>query len=186
MKKLFLCTLCLLMLVSLAGCKRDKNNDVPAPPSGGTVSDSGSGTVNGGAGSQTPQPQAPDPGTETPGQMVGDALEGAKRTVRELWDDMKVTAADLTDLPAADADGLLAEWGIDKTLVEEHLVKQFAGPEGGRVLLLRAKPGHAAEVAAALRAKGVSAQVWEKGDYVLVTDTDRAKAIADSFSALNF
>ena len=188
MKKLFLCTLCLLTLVNLTGCRRDKNNDVPAPNPNGTVSDSGNGTVNGGSGTtQTPDPapQTPD-GTQTPGQTAQDVLDGAKRTVQEIWDDMKVTAADLTDLPMTDAEGVLTEWGIDKTLVEEHLVKRFTDPEGGRVMLIRVKPGHASEVAAALKSKGVSAQVWEKGDYVLVADSERAKAIADSFNALNF
>ena len=187
MKKLFLCTLCLLTLVNLTGCRRNKNNDVPAPDANnsGSVSNSGTGDVSG-SGSQTTPPQTADPAPQTPGQTAQDVLDGAKRTVQQIWDDMKVAAADLTDLPLTDAEGVLTEWGIDKTLVEEHLVKQFAGPEGGRVMLIRAKPGHAAEVAAALRAKGVEAQVWEKGDYVLVADSDRAKAIADSFNALNF
>lgn len=187
MKKLFLCTLCLLMLVSLTGCRRKTNQDVPAPnqnQSGGTVDNGTDGNLNGGT---DQNPNGTGNGMlENMGDSAQNAVDGAKKAVKELWDDMKITAANLTDLEMTDADALLGEWGLDKTLLEDYTVKRYSDGEGGRLILARVKAGHAAEIAAALQAKGVSAQVWENGDYVLIADTDRAQDIVTRFQAITF
>ena len=193
MKKLFLCTLCLLMLVSLTGCRRKTNQDVPAPDqnqSGGNVNNGTDGNLNGGTGNSQNSGTTNDfttPDTpSTPGQAAQDVVDGTKKAVRELWDDMKITAANLTDLEMTDADALLEEWGLDKTLLEDYTVKRYSDGEGGRMILARVKTGQAAQVAAALQAKGVDAKVWENGDYVLIADTDRAQDIVTRFQAITF
>ena len=181
MKKYILFALCLLTLLGLAGCKRDKtNNDVPATDKPGNGSSAGDMT-----------PTTPDSGStakpdQSMGDMAQDALDKTEKAVRDLWDDMQVAAANLTDVMDQDAAAVLEEWGLDRTLLEDYTVKRYTDDQGGRLILARVKAGHAAEVAAALQAKGVNAQVWENGNYVLIADTDRVQDIVTRFKALTF
>lgn len=196
MKKLFLYTLCLLMLATMTGCRRNKEQDVPAPNPNQNQTQNGNGSgatdnMNGGTGNSQNSGTTNDFGSnggmlENMGESAQNMVDGAQKAVRELWDDMKITAANLTDLPDTDADALLEEWGLDKTLLEDYTVKRYSDGEGGRMILARVKAGHAAEVASALQAKGVDAKVWENGNYVLIADTDRAQDIVTRFQALNF
>ena len=160
MKKYILFALCLLTLATLTGCRRDKtNNDVPATDKPDTNGSSSAGDMT-----QTPDRGSTAKPDQNMGDMAQDALDKTSKAVRELWDDMQVAAANLTDVMDQDADAVLDEWGLDRTLLEDYTVKRYTDDQGGRLILARVKAGHAAEVASALQAKGVNAQVWENGD----------------------